>query len=71
MTCHACTNTMRMVAKDLPWETPQGWVMVQGVKHWECTVCGEQVFDRNATKEILEKLNRKDVSHTIEIPVLK
>ncbi len=59
------------VTKDLPWETPQGWVMLHAVRHWECPVCGEQVFDRNATKEILEKLNRKDVSHTIEIPVLK
>ncbi|MBU0517445.1 YgiT-type zinc finger protein [bacterium] len=71
MKCQVCTNEMASVRKDLPWETAEGWVMINGVLHWECPVCGEQVFDRNATKEILDKLNRKNISHKLEIPVLK
>ena len=71
MTCQVCTNEMKLVDKDLPWESNGGWVMIHGVRHWECPVCGEQVFDQNATREILAKLARRDISHKVEIPVLK
>lgn len=71
MKCQVCSNEMKSVIKDLPWETDTGWVVIPGVRHWECPVCGEQVFDRNATKEILDKLARRQVSHKLEIPVLK
>jgi YgiT-type zinc finger domain-containing protein len=54
MICHACHNQMKQVTKAPPWETDRGWVMIHAVRHWECPVCSEQVFDRNATKEILE-----------------
>ena len=71
MKCQVCTNQMKLTDKDLPWEVDSGWVIISGVRHWECPVCGEEVFDRNATKEILDKLARRQVSHKLEIPVLK
>lgn len=71
MKCQVCENKMKLVDKELPWETDDGWVMISGIRYWECQVCGEQVFDRNMAREIFDKVYRRKISHKLEVPVLK
>ncbi|MBI5216442.1 MAG: YgiT-type zinc finger protein [Ignavibacteriae bacterium] len=70
MKCLVCNNMMKDVIRGEAEFHHQGkLVVVKNLNYFECEVCGERVFSSSVADSILKKLQTKQTTEYITVPV--
>ncbi len=70
MKCLVCNNMMKAVNGGAAEFHHQGeLVVVKNLNYFECDVCGERIFSSSVADSILKKLQTKQATEYITVPV--
>lgn len=69
MKCKVCKNKMKEKRGDVELWKNGKLVLVKGVDFFQCDNCGERVYSRETTSEILKRLQAKSSRKYMRVPV--
>lgn len=69
MKCKACQNDeMKYKEVSVPFFNNNRLILIKNVYAYECDVCGERIFDKTTTGNILKKI-KESTDNFIKVPV--